>query len=76
MITKSQYNSRFTNRFGEKWKFKYDLLKKEGVLRGSDVDWQEYRVVEGLASGLILNDEEIQWLRKAWTEATAIEFDE
>ena len=71
MIANSHYNSRFTNRFGEEWEFKYDPQKKEGVLRGSDVGWQDYRVVEGRVPGLILNDEEIQWLRNAWAEATA-----
>ena len=71
MIAKSHYSSRFTNRFGEEWEFKYDSLKKEGVLRGSDVGWQDYRVVDGRVPGLILNDEEIQWLRKVWAEATA-----
>lgn len=71
MISKSHYNSRFTNRYGEEWKFDYDPLKKEGVLRGSDVDWQKYRVIEGRVPGLILNDEEIEWLRKVWSEATA-----
>ena len=70
MIAKNEYNSDFTNRYGEEWKFKYDPLKKEGSLRGSDVGWKEYRVVEGQVTGLILNDEEIQWLRKAWAEAT------
>ena len=42
----------------------------EGVLRGSDVDWQEYRVVGGCMPELILNNEEILWLRKSWAEAT------
>jgi len=73
MIAKSHYSSRFTNRYGEEWEFEYDPLKKEGVLRGSDVEWQEYRVIEGRAPRLILNDEEIRWLRKVWAEATAAE---
>ena len=69
MIANSPYNSWFTNQYGEQWEFKYDPGKKEGVLRGSDVDWHEYRVIDGHVPGLILNDEEIQWLRRAWTEA-------
>ena len=48
----------------------YDSGTGEGTLRGSDVDWQEYPVVGGLAQGLILNEEEIVWLRKTWEEAT------
>lgn len=73
MIVNSHYSSRFTNRYGEEWEFEYDPLKKEGILRGSDVDWQDYCVIEGRVPGLILNEEEIQWLRKAWAEATAAE---
>ena len=73
MIAKSHYSSRFTNRYGEEWEFEYDPLKKGGVLRGSDVDWQNYRVIEGRVPGLSLNEEEIQWLRRAWAEATTTE---
>ncbi len=61
---------RFTNRYGEEWEFVYDSASGEGVLRGSDVDWKAYRVVSGFAPGLILNEEEIIWLRKTWAEAT------
>jgi len=71
MIAKNQYNSQFTNRYGEQWEFRYDPVKKEGLLRGSDVEWHEYRVIGGRVPGLILNDEEIQWLRRAWREATS-----
>ena len=70
MMDPKPYTSHFTNRYGEKWEFEYDPSKGEGVLRGSDVDRQKYRVVAGRAPGLILNDEEIQWLRKVWAEAT------
>ena len=61
---------RFTNRYGEDWEFTYDSDTGTGILRGSDVDWEEYSVVGGLAQGLILNEEEIAWLRKTWAEAT------
>ena len=60
---------RFTNRYGEKWEFVYDPVTGQGILRGSDVDWQDYPVVSGLAQGLILNEDEIAWLRKTWAEA-------
>ncbi len=69
MVASREYSSRFENRYGEQWEFDYDPVKGEGVLRGSDVDWQEYRVIDGQVPGLILNDEEIQWLRTAWEEA-------
>jgi len=71
MGASDRYSSRFTNRYGEEWQFAYEPITGEGIVRGSDVDWREYRVVEGQAIGLLLNDEEIQWLRKAWAEATA-----
>lgn len=69
MVAPQLYTSRFSNQYGEEWVFEYDPTKEEGVLRGVDIGWQEYRVVEGRVPGLILNDEEILWLRKAWAEA-------
>jgi hypothetical protein len=42
----------------------------KGTPKGSDVDWQTYHVVGGQAIGLILNNEELLWLRKVWAEAT------
>jgi hypothetical protein len=71
MVAPRVYASRFENRHGEAWEFNYDPVKGEGVLRGADVDWQEYRVVDGQVPGLILNDEEIRWLCSAWEEAIA-----
>jgi len=64
------FTSRFANRYGEAWIFQYDRDTGEGILRGEDRDWQECRVVEGRAVGLILNEEEIQWLRASWMDAT------
>jgi hypothetical protein len=71
MTDPAPYVSRFTNRYGEEWQFEYDYSRAEGILSGSDADWQKYGVVGGRARGLILNEEEIQWLRKAWLEATS-----
>jgi len=68
MTDPKPYTSRFTNQYGEEWEFEYDPSRGEGTLRGSDVDWQEYRVIAGHAPGLILNVEEIQWLRQTWKE--------
>lgn len=61
---------RFKNRYGEEWEFAYDTQTGVGTLRGSEVDWQEYPVVKGLAQGLILNEEDIAWLRRTWADAT------
>ena len=70
MAAPRSYTSRFKNRYGEEWEFKYDPAEGEGTLRGSDVDWKKFRVVGGRAPELVLNDEEISWLRRAWAEAT------
>ena len=66
-----QFASRFTNQYGDEWEFEYDYGKRKGLLRGSDVDWRSYVVIDGQARGLILNEEEIQWLRAKWSEATS-----
>jgi hypothetical protein len=65
-----KYTSEFTNRHGEAWHFEYNYDTREGLLRGSDVDWKSYGVRNGHAKDLILSKEEIQWLRSAWLEAT------
>jgi hypothetical protein len=70
MVAPRIYKSQMVNRYGEAWEFEYDALKGEGLLRGEDVDWEEYRVIDGRVPELILNEEEIQWLRAAWREAT------
>ena len=70
MVAPNIYRSRLINRYGEAWECEYDPSTEEGVLRGTDVDWQEHRVLDGQVPDLILNDEEIRWLRTAWKEAT------
>jgi hypothetical protein len=66
----SKYTAEFTNRFGDVWRFEYNHETREGFLLGSDVDWKSYAVRDGQVQELILNKEEIQWLRRAWLAAT------
>ena len=73
MVAPAHFTSRFANRYGEQWEFEYDPTSGQGVLRGSDVDWQQYRVIAGMVPELILNEEEVLWLRKTWAEATGAE---
>ena len=68
-MAKNTYASEFENRYGEKWIFECDHITGKGILKGSDVDWQSYDVVDGHARDFILNNEEILWLRRAWAEA-------
>ena len=62
----SRYISTFANRYGEEWIFEYDHQTERAIVKGSDVDWQEYVVTNGLAVGLIMDEEELLWLRSAW----------
>ena len=70
MNKNDKHKAEFVNRYGEEWLFEYDASTGEGILKGSDVGWQPYRVVGGHAVGLLLNDEELTWLRRAWAAAT------
>jgi hypothetical protein len=70
MVDERKYRSQFKNRYGESWQFEYDRTTRQGILCGSDVDWQQYRVVNGRVPELILSGEEIDWLRSAWQQAT------
>jgi len=69
MSKRKNFRSKFTNRYGEEWQFEYDFARGQGILKGSDVDWQPYPVVDGHAIGLLLSKEELIWLRKVWADA-------
>ena len=71
MTKEKIFTSEFTNRFGETWVFEYDYTTRKALLRGSDVDDQSYSVVDGYVPDLVLNNEEILWLRSAWAKATS-----
>ena len=50
------YRSQYENEYGELWVFVYDYSANTGILTGSDMDWQDYPVVDGRAIGLLFND--------------------
>lgn len=56
----------FTNIYGEKWIFHFDPKTKVAFVKGSDVDWESYPVIEGAAYGLVMSSEERTWLSDAW----------
>ena len=60
------YRSQYENEYGELWVFVYDYSTNTGILTGSDMDWQDYPVVDGKVIGLLFNDGELVWLRSAW----------
>lgn len=74
MIWTRDYVARFTKEYGKEWEFEYDPVMNTGTLRGSDVDWRSCPVIDGRAVGLILNENELSWLRRIWVEATSGEF--
>ena len=63
------YRSQYENEYGELWVFVYDDSTNTGILTGSDMDWQDYPVVDGKVIGLLFNDGELVWLRSAWESA-------
>ena len=65
------YSANYTNKYGEEWTFTYFYTNNTAILKGSDVDWNEYKVVKGIAWGLNLDKDEIEWLRRVWKEAVA-----
>lgn len=50
--------------------FSFDLFSKQAFVKGTDLGENRYPVFDGVAYGLILDEEERVWLSKAWTEAT------
>lgn len=63
------YTSHYRNEYGEEWTFEYNYSNKMVTLRGSDVDWQIYPVINGHPVGLILTRGEEEWLETAWQNA-------
>lgn len=62
----------FENRYGEQWIFTYDRENETAVLRGGDTGWNSgFSVVDGVAEGLILSNEEQLWLRACWAAVQA-----
>lgn len=60
----------YTNKFGERWILEYDMDAHLGYIRGSDVDWTQFPVVDGIAIGLTLDPDEVKWLACAWRTIT------
>lgn len=66
------YYGYFENQYGEQWVFVYDGETGIGSLRGGDTSWgHEWRVENGAADGVRLNDAELVWLGACWSAAVA-----
>lgn len=67
----SQYLGYYANEHGEQWVFVYDYHTERGILRGGDVEWgNEYTVVDGKVSNLLLSQSEAVWLLACWVAAS------
>lgn len=55
---------------GDQWVFSFDHNSNTALVKGNDVGWESYPVVEGVAYGLEMNEEEQTWLAGVWKEAT------
>ena len=66
-----KYIGYFENCHGEQWIFTFDRDTKEAELRGGDIGWNDrHEVREGKVEGLVLDSEELRWLRACWVAAT------
>lgn len=66
-----QYIGYFENSFGEQWIFTLDRKTGKAVLRGGDIGWDTaHAIVDGRATGVILNPEEQLWLNACWAAAS------
>jgi hypothetical protein len=50
--------------------FSFDSATNRAFIKGSDVGWDSYPVIEGVAYGLDLIEEEKAWLTQVWEDAT------
>lgn len=58
-----------TTGYGDTWKLEIDPQTGSGWISGNDVDWKRYRVIGGVAQGLILDQEEAAWIESVWAAA-------
>jgi len=67
----SRYYGYFENSLGEQWVFVYDRERNKAELRGGDAGWQTpIPVIDGVATGLRLGQDEARWLDACWHAAT------
>jgi hypothetical protein len=65
------YYGYFENELGEQWVFVYDRERRKAELRGGDAGWQmAIPVIDGVAIGLKLREDEARWLEVCWLVAT------
>ena len=64
------YIGYFENTYGDQWIFTFDRTTRCAEVRGGDVGWNTVFVVEnGRVPDLMLNSEELAWLRACWKTA-------
>lgn len=69
--TPAVIESSFTNRYGDEWSFSFNTNTNLASVKGSDVGWESYPVIEGVAYGLVMDGEEKTWLLSVWMSAAA-----
>jgi len=62
--------SSFTNHHGEEWTFSFDSTTNLAFVKGRDANEDSYPVIEGVAYGLVVSEEEKAWLLQTWRTAT------
>lgn len=66
----NKYYGYFENEHGEQSVFVYDFMSKRGTIWSGDAGWDEpYEVVNGIAPGLVLIEDEAIWLMNCWQTA-------
>lgn len=58
--------SQFRSKDGDEWIFEYSAQEDKAVVRGSDIGWEPYPVVEGIAFQLNMSLDEEAWLLGVW----------
>jgi hypothetical protein len=65
-----KFRSNSRNAHGVKWILEFDYDKKYSFITGDDSDYQKIPVYDGIALDLILDNQELDWLKKVWKDAT------
>lgn len=62
------YVGYFENIHGEQWIFTLDRRTGTSTVRGGDAGWNSvFNVIDGIAEGLVITEDEQLWLRACWS---------
>lgn len=68
MSSLTKFERAYTSNAGSAWRFYYDSKIGRACVAGDDIGLDVYPVYDGMAKGLVLEQDEREWLANGWLE--------